>query len=114
MTLHIYTAEKKRTRRYCPYHKRLCYGFKQEYYDTLRIFFDCGTMVDTGYGSYDPPKLYKRIVLFKDETGYSVMARYSFDMLARCVPLERARRIAKQRLAKDGILHDESKGEVRC
>ena len=57
MTIHIYTAPNTRTRRMCPYHHHLCYGNKQEFYDTTRIFFDCGAMVDFGYGYYDlPPK----------------------------------------------------------
>ncbi len=45
-----------RTRRYCPYHKRLCYGSLLECYDTTRVFFDCGTFVDYGYGYWEEPR----------------------------------------------------------
>ena len=55
--IHIYTADKqKRVRRKCPYHKHLCFGILQEFYDTVRVFFDCGTSVDYGYGEWRPPQ----------------------------------------------------------
>lgn len=103
MMLHIYRCENpQRTRVMCPYHKHLCYGEKQEFYDTTRIFFDCGTVVDYGYGYYEPPKLYKRIRIFKDEVGYTAITAYSDDILARQVSLEKARSIANKRLKKGG------------
>ena len=54
--LHFHTANKrKRTRRMCPYHKHLEYGELQEFYDTVNMFFDCGTQVDYGYSEWRPP-----------------------------------------------------------
>lgn len=104
--LHIYRCKyPKRTRVKCPFHKHLCYGEKQEFYDTTRIFLDCGTLIDYGYGYYEPPKLYKQITIFKDEKGYTTwVPRAGWKMLARMVPLDKARRIAKLRLAKGGII----------
>ncbi len=105
--LHIYRCENPaRTRVPCPYHKRLCYGEKQEFYDTTRIFFDCGTLADYGYGYYDPPKLYKAITIFKDAGGgFTVwVPRAGWKILARQVPLGQARRIARLRLAKGGLI----------
>ena len=56
MTLHIYTANKtKRVRLHCPYHKHLCFGSRREYYDTVRVAFDCGASMDYGYGEWRPP-----------------------------------------------------------
>ena len=57
--LHLYQAANvRRTRRRCPYHKRLCYGERQEYYDTIHVFFDCGTSADYGYGVWrEPPEV---------------------------------------------------------
>ena len=106
MTIHIYRCENpKRTRRKCPYHKKLEYGELQEFYDTTRIFFDCGTLLDYGYGYYEKPKLYKSIKIFKDESGYTAwVPTAGWEMLAREVPLEKARRIAKQRLKKGGTI----------
>jgi len=102
--LHIYRCEHPtRTRVMCPHHKHLCYGEKQEFYDTVRIFLDCGTFIDYGYGYYEPPKLYKTIKIFKDETGYTAwVPRAGWKMLARQVPLNQARKIAKQRLKIGG------------
>lgn len=104
MTLHIYRCENpKRTRRLCPHHKKLEYGELQEFYDTTRIFFDCGTLVDYGYGYYEPPKLYKTIKIFKDSEGYAAwVPRAGWGMLARMVPLEKARKIARLRLKRGG------------
>jgi len=83
----------------------LCYGERQEFYDTTRIFFDCGTFVDYGYGYYEPPKLYKSITIFKDEDGYTAwVPRADWKMLVRQVPLQRARNIAKRRLRKGGSI----------
>ena len=102
--LHIYRCEKpRRIRAYCPYHKHLCYGERQDFYDTMRIFFDCGTFADYGYGYYEPPKLYKHIVIFKDENGYTAWCpKAGWEMLARQVPLDKARHIAQSRLKKGG------------
>lgn len=102
--IHIYRCENPtRTRSICPHHKHLCYGERQEFYDTLRIFFDCGTVADYGYGYYDPPKQYRHIVIFKDENGYTAWAPHAgWEMLARQVTLNRARVVAKQRLKTGG------------
>jgi len=112
--IHIYRCENPtRTRAICSHHKHLCYGERQAFYDTTRIFFDCGTFVDYGYGYYEPPKLYKHITIFKDETGYTTWCpRSGWTMLARQVPLQQARNIAKRRLSKGGQIkenfdHDE-------
>lgn len=104
--LHIYRCENpKRTRRVCPHHKKLEYCELQEFYDTLHIFFDCGTFVNTGYGYYEPPRLYKTIKIFKDGTGFTAwVPRAGWTMLARMVPLEQARRIARLRLNKGGTI----------
>ncbi len=48
-------APPRRTRKRCPVHEKLHYGTWKEYYDTMRMFFDCGTMADYGYGYYEPP-----------------------------------------------------------
>jgi len=104
--IHIYRCEKpKRTRALCPHHNHLCYGELQEFYDTTRIFFDCGTFVDYGYGYYEPPKLYKSITIFKDDIGYTVwVPRAGWEMLARQVDLKKARNIARKRLKPNGII----------
>lgn len=103
-TLSIYRCiNRERTRAMCPHHKHLCYGEKQEFYDTIRIFFDCGTMVDFGYGYFDPPKLYKHIKIFKDEVGYTAwIPKAGWIIIARQVSLNKARKIAKSRLKQDG------------
>ena len=51
---------RRRVRRRCPWHKRLCYGVMTEYYDTVRVSFNCGTWIDYGYGLYDIPQEVKR------------------------------------------------------
>ena len=104
--IHIYRCEHPvRIRAMCPHHKHLCYGERQDFYDTMRIFFDCGTYADYGYGYYESPKLYKSITIFKDEVGYTAwVPRAGWAMLARQLPLEKARKIAKSRLTKDGII----------
>jgi len=104
--LHIYRCENpKRTRRLCPHHKKLEYGELQEFYDTTRVFFDCGTFADYGYGYYEPPKLYKHIVIIKDETGYTVwVPRAGWVILANQVPLRKARKVARVRLKKGGFI----------
>lgn len=106
MTLHIYRCENPiRTRAMCPHHKLLEYGEKQEFYDTTRIFFDCGTFVDYGYEYYEPPKLFKSITVFKDETAYTTwVPRAGWVILAREVSLKRAMSIAKRRLQKGGTI----------
>ncbi len=108
--LHIYRCENPtRTRAICPHHKHLCYGERQQFYDTTRIFFDCGTFVDYGYQYYEPPKLYKYITIFKNENGYTAWCpRNGWHILARDAPLGRVRKIAKQRLAKNGRIIDKS------
>ena len=104
MTLHIYRCENpQRTRQLCPNHKKLEYGELQEFYDTTWIFFDCGTFADYGY--YEPPKLYKHIVIIKDETGYTVwVPRAGWVILANQVPLRKARKVARVRLKKGGLI----------
>ena len=57
---HIYTAPKLRVRQRCPFHKRLCYGDKQEFYDTTRVYFDCGTVADYGYDEWTAPRSVQR------------------------------------------------------
>lgn len=105
--LHIYRCENpKQTRALCPHHRKLEYGELQDFYDTRRIFFDCGTFVDYGYGYYEPPKLYKKLEIFKDDIGYTVLARYASKFLETQVPLAKARRIARLRVAKGGIIED--------
>jgi hypothetical protein len=104
--IHIYRCENpQRTRALCPHHKHLEYGECQDFYDTRRIFFDCGTFVDYGYGYYEPPKLYKTIKIFKDESGYTAwVPRAGWTMLARKVPLKKALKIARMRLSKVGSI----------
>lgn len=106
--IHIYRCESPtRTRAMCPHHKRLCYGERQEFYDTTRIFFDCGTYLDYGYGYYEPPKLYKKIVIFKDDNGYTAwVPRAGWVILARQVSLGIARNIARKRLKKGGRIDE--------
>lgn len=108
MTLHIYRCENpKRTRRVCPHHKKLEYGELQEFYDTTRMFFDCGTFLDYGYGYYEIPKLYKTIKVFKDDIGYTAwVPRAGWVMLARQVSLQKARHIVQVRLAKGGLIKE--------
>ena len=105
-SLHIYRCENPtRTRAMCPYHKHLCYGERQSFYDTTRIFFDCGTFADYGYDYYEIPKLYKNITIFKDETGFTAWCpRSNYKMIARQVTLNQARNIARKRLAKGGYI----------
>ena len=55
-SLHVFTGTAvRRTRRWCPFHQHLCYGEQHEYYDTRRVFFDCGTLADDGYGYVQRP-----------------------------------------------------------
>ena len=87
----------------CPYHKHLCYGEGQEFYDTTRLFFDCGTVVYSGYSYYKAPKQYSHIVIFKDQMGYTTWCpRAGWTMLACQVSLEQARRVARARLKTGG------------
>jgi hypothetical protein len=108
MGIHIYRCENPtRTRAMCPHHKHLCYGERQEFYDTVRIFFDCGTFADYGYGYYEPPKLYSQITIFKDAEGYTAwVPRAGWKMLARGVSLKRARTIAQGRLKRGGHIKE--------
>ena len=101
MSIHIYRADKvKRVRRLCPCHKLLHYGSQHEYYDTTLIFFDCGTRVDFGYGEWRPPKLYKKLTIFQDEVGYSLMALGS--VIFSAMTKRGIRAIANQRLKAGG------------
>ena len=104
MAVHIYRCENpKRTRRICPFHKKLEYGELQEFYDTTRMFFDCGTFLDYGYGYYELPKTYKTIHIFKDENGFTAwVPRSGYAILAREVSLNQTRKIANKRLKKGG------------
>ena len=108
MAIHIYTANKKeRVRHKCPYHKHPCYGTQHEYYDTVKVFFDCGTVADYGYGYHEPPRLYKNIHILKDDEGYTVLAPSAgWKMLACKVSIGLAHRIGKARLAKGGKIKD--------
>jgi hypothetical protein len=55
MTLHIFNTDKiKRIRMICPYHKKLEYGRRDDYYDGSYIFFDCGTKILQEY--WTPPE----------------------------------------------------------
>lgn len=45
-----------RRRLRCPVHKKMHYGWLHTHYDTRRMFFDCGTMLDFGYGYYRGPR----------------------------------------------------------
>ncbi len=49
------TKRDRRTRRYCPFHKRLCFGVLITCFDTVSVDFDCGTTVDYGYGYWRKP-----------------------------------------------------------
>ena len=104
--VHIYRCENSiRIRAMCPHHKHLCYGERQDFYDTVRVFFDCGTFGDSGYGYYEPPKLYKSITIFKDDIGYTAwVPRAGWIMLAHQVQLEKARRLSRARLVKKGVI----------
>ena len=105
MTLHIYRADKvKRVRRVCPCHKVLHYGSQHEYYDTTLIFFDCGAEADFGYGEWRPPKLYKKLTIFENEVGYSLMALGS--VISSALTERGIRTIAKQRLKTGGSIKD--------
>jgi len=51
------TSPDRRARRKCPYHKKMEYGEMVTAYDTIRVFLDCGTLLDYGYGYWvAPPK----------------------------------------------------------
>lgn len=104
--VHIYRClDPKRVRVYCPHHKHLCYGEKQEFYDTVRIFFDCGTFIDYGYGYFTPPKLYKRINIFKDSEGYTAwVPRAGWVKIANQVSLPQVERMARRRLQSGGVI----------
>lgn len=114
--LHIYRCESpQRTRRLCPQHKKLEYGELQDFYDTRRIFFDCGTFVDYGYGYYEPPKKYKRLRIFWDsERGYfTLWADYVNKPIFSHPNYKRVLRIAMERLKPKGRLSTPShKGGV--
>lgn len=112
MTLHIYRCENpKRTRRLCPHHKKLEYGELQDFYDTRRIFFDCGTFVDYGYGYYEPPKKYKQLETFWDSErqSYTLIARRpTWHILFSSPNHTKIIRIANDRLKPQGTIKDAS------
>jgi hypothetical protein len=112
MDIHIYRClNPKRTRKICPHHKKLEYGELQDFYDTRRIFFDCGTFADYGYGYYDPPKLYKRLLIFWDSelNKYRLFAQYTWEELFKSENHKQILRIAKTRLKLNGRIKDEPK-----
>lgn len=103
--LHIYRCENpKRTRRMCPVHKRLEYGELQEFYDTHRVFFDCGTVADYGYGYYEPPKQYKRLSIFFDNEVnlWKLFSVYTRQKLAERKTKSGITKIAKYHLKSGG------------
>lgn len=107
--LHIYRClNPKRTRRQCPFHKKLEYGELQEFYDTTRIFFDCGTFVDGGYGYYVPPKQYKHLQIFWDSSKgkYVLVATYNWEHLFEHKDHNKILAIAQQRLKAGGKIKD--------
>lgn len=107
MTLHIYRCENpRRTRQLCPYHKKMEYGELQEFYDTRRIFFDCGTFVDYGYGYYEPPKRYKRLQVYWDGEleKYILVATQSWEHLFESPNYKKVIKIAEGRLKIGGRL----------
>ena len=102
-TLHIYTANKKvRVRRKCPFHKHLCFGTLHEYYDTTKVFFYCGTVVDYGYGEYTPPRKYKRLCIFKDGDKWVLWARYVWQKLGEAKTHAGIQRLASYHLKPGG------------
>ena len=110
--IHIYRCEHpKRTRKLCPHHKRLEHGELQDFYDTRRIFFDCGTFVDYGYGYYEPPKLYKKLLVYWDSEllKYVLVARYTWTTLFKHEDYNKVIGIAKERLKPNGIIKDNTK-----
>jgi SAM-dependent MidA family methyltransferase len=106
MGVHIYRCENpKRTRKICPHHKQLEYGELQEFYDTTRIFFDCGTFADYGYGYYNPPTKYKRLKIYWDsELNKHVLVCAGFKKLFSHVNINKVKRIAKDRLKENGVI----------
>mgnify|MGYP001562260485 CR=1 FL=1 len=109
MTLHIYKCENpKRTRRLCPHHRKLEYGELRDFYDTIRIFFDCGTFVDYGYGYYKPPLKYKRLRIFWDGQlqQYVLWGDYGNKLLFSDENRKKILRIANERLKPKGKITD--------
>ena len=103
--MHIYRCENpKRTRALCPHHKKLEYGELQEFYDTTRVFFDCGTLADYGYGYYEPPKKYKRLRIFWDSEKqcFTLWADYVNNALFSHANYNKILRIANERLKPGG------------
>lgn len=115
MGLHIYRCEHpKRIRELCPFHKRLCYGEQQDFYDTRRIFFDCGTVIDYGYGYYEPPKQYKRLHIFYDSglDMWRLFSRHGWHDLGKQKTKTGIMRIAQYHLKSGGKIkarHSKSK-----
>ena len=106
MTLHIYQPESlKRVRQKCPFHKHLCYGTAAHYYDTTLVRFDCGTLLDYGYGYYDPPKKYKKLKIFWDSEYEAWRLMNSFgEILINSPQRKVVERIARARLKVGGSI----------
>ena len=105
MTLHIYRSHDiKRTRMYCPHHKRLCYGERQGFYDTVNVFFDCGTFAEYGYGVFTPPKKYKRLHIWQKDDGQWELTNCFWNRLLLRKSREVVLRVAKDRLKPGGVI----------
>lgn len=109
MVLHVYRCENpKRTRRLCPFHKKMEYGELQEFYDTTRVFFDCGTFVDHGYGYYELPTRYKRLKIFWDNElrQFVLWADYVNKSIFTHENYKKVLRIAQERLKPKGTIKE--------
>jgi len=109
MTLHIYRPDNiRRIRRICPYHKKHEYATIYEYYDSSYINFDCGTTVDTGEGVYEPPKKYKRLIIFWDDErdAFRLFARYVWKELFAHKDYKKVLRVAKDRIKAGGVIKE--------
>lgn len=100
--LHIYSADKKRVRRLCPYHKHLCFGDIREYYDGIYLFFDCGTRILGEY--WMPPKQYKRLEVFKDGDHWEIFNRHSQTFFGKAKTKASIKRIAECHLKPGGTI----------
>ncbi len=101
--IHIYRCENpRRVRKQCPFHKRLEYGEQQDFYDTRRIFFDCGTFVDYGYGYWEKPKQYKKLHIWYFEDHWEVRWECGYSPLGKSKTKTGIMRLAKYHLKKGG------------
>lgn len=77
-----------------------------EYYDSTYFKWDCGTTADTGSGFYDPPKKYKRLVIFWDSEveKYRLFARYVWEELFNHMNYNKVFKIANERLKPGGSI----------